>query len=122
MFAPRPYRRAASQRSASTHVTPSLTSLPAALTPAKTYHDFSNPSLATVQVVITDRVPELEGSVQIVGKVNAMSDPVAPLTFGRLLDRNGSRVGFCGKLVKIGLDSEAEKTVILFQKWQSVRC
>jgi len=71
---------------------------------------------------MTNRVPELEGSIQVVGKVNAMSDPVAPLTLRIFLDRAGSRIGFGGKLVKVGFDGEAEETIILFQEWQSVRC
>ena len=65
---------------------------------------------------MTNRVPKLEGCIQVVGKVNAMSDPVAPLTLRLLLDRDGRRIWFGGKLVKVGLDGEAESAIVLFQE------
>lgn len=70
---------------------------------------------------MTDRVPKLEGSIQVVGKVDTMSNPIAALALRLVLDLDGSRIWFGGKLVEVGLDGEAEGAVILFQERQSVR-
>ena len=71
---------------------------------------------------MTDRVPKLEGSVQVVGKVNAMSNPIAALALRLLFNLDGSRIWFGGKLIEVGLDRDAEGAIILFQERQSVRC